>query len=366
MLYDNRKYRDFDAALLLIVFLIFALGAVSIYSATQAKNLAFSEGYLLRQLNWFVAGLVLLLVTVRVSYQKFIDFSYLLYGVNVALLALVLIIGHARLGAQRWFTIGSFAFQPSELMKLSFILAMANYCGTRKASMSDVRSLVAPCVILGIPFVLVMIQPDLGTALLLVPVFFAMLLAGGARPKYLFSMAAAGLACMPVFWHFLRDYQRQRLLVFLNPNIDPLGAGYTIIQSKIAVGSGGLWGKGWLAGTQNQLNFLPERHTDFIFSVIGEEWGFLGAAALVLLYFLIVRKAFTIADLTSDRYGKLIATGIGVLIGLQVVINVSMTMGMMPVVGIPLPLVSYGGSSLLATLVAIGLLLNVFMRRSTF
>lgn len=366
MLYDSRKYRDFDAGLLFIAFVIFAVGLMSIHSATQAKNLSFTESYLLRQLNWLAAGLMLLFVTVRVSYQKFIDFSYLLYAINVALLALVLIVGHARLGAQRWFTIGSFAFQPSEFMKLSFILALSNYVGTRKGSMSGVGSLVVPCLMLGVPFALVLMQPDLGTGLLMVPVFFAILLAGGARIRHVVVMLIAGLASMPVFWHFLRDYQKQRLLVFLNPNVDPLGAGYTIIQSKIAIGSGGLWGKGWLAGTQNQLNFLPERHTDFIFSVIGEEWGFLGALALVVLYYLVVQKAFTIAGLTSDRFGKLVATGIGVLLGLQVFINISMTMGMMPVVGIPLPLVSYGGSSLLATMVAIGLLLNVFMRRSTF
>lgn len=366
MIVQDRKYRDFDAALLGVVFLIFAVGLASINSATQAKNLPFAESYILRQLNWLAAGLMLLFVAVRLSYQKFVDFSYFLYAVNLVLLALVLVLGHARLGAQRWFTIGSFAFQPSEFMKLSFILALANYVGQRKGAMEDLKSLVVPCALLGAPFVLVLLQPDLGTALLLVPVFFAMLLAGGARAKHIVGMMLIGLAGMPVFWHFLRDYQKQRLLVFLNPNIDPLGAGYTIIQSRIAVGSGGLWGKGWLAGTQNQLNFLPERHTDFIFSVIGEEWGFLGAAVLVLLYFIIVQKAFTIADLTSDRFGKLIATGIGVLLGFQVVINIGMTIGLMPVVGIPLPLVSYGGSSLLATLVAIGLLLNVFMRRSTF
>jgi rod shape determining protein RodA len=366
MLYDNQRYRDFDAGLLVIVFIIFAIGLMSIYSATQAKNLAFVDSYLLRQLNWFVAGLILLFVSVRVSYQKFIDFAYLLYGINLVLLALVLVVGHTRLGAQRWFVIGSFAFQPSEFMKISFILALSHYVGTRKGAMSGIMSLIVPCALAAVPFMLVLLQPDLGTGLLLVPVFFTILIAGGARIQYIVSMIAIGLLSTPFFWHFLREYQKQRLLVFLNPNVDPLGAGYTIIQSKIAVGSGGLWGKGWLAGTQNQLNFLPERHTDFIFSVVGEEWGFLGAAALVLLFYLVVQKAFTIANLTSDRYGKLVATGIGTLLGMQVVINISMTMGMMPVVGIPLPLVSYGGSSLLATLVAIGLLLNVFMRRSTF
>lgn len=366
MIEGKDRLRDFDAALLGVAFIIFVVGLMSIHSATQAKHLDFTESYVFRQINWFAVGMLLLFVSFKVSYQKFIDFSYLLYGINIILLALVLVLGQARLGAQRWFTIGSFAFQPSEFMKLSFILALSSYVGSRKASMSDVRSLIVPCIMLGVPFVLVILQPDLGTALLMVPVFFAILLAGGAKPKHVVRMILAGLAAAPFFWHFLRDYQKQRLLVFLNPNVDPLGAGYTIIQSKIAIGSGGLFGKGWLAGTQNQLNFLPERHTDFIFSTIGEEWGFLGAVVLVFFFFIIVQKAFTISNLTSDRFGKLIATGIGVLLGFQVVINIAMTMGMMPVVGIPLPLVSYGGSSLLATLVAIGLLLNVFMRRSTF
>ncbi len=366
MIVDKDKLRGFDIALFGIVFLIFAVGLISIHSATQAKHLPFSESYVLRQMNWFAAGLVLLFIAARFSYQKFVDFSYFLYAINVTLLVLVLVLGHARLGAQRWFTIGSFAFQPSEFMKLSFILALANYVGQHKDAMDDLKSLVVPCLLLGVPFILVLLQPDLGTALLLLPIFFAILLVGGARVKYMVWMIGIGFAGLPVFWHFLRDYQKQRLLVFLNPNIDPLGAGYTIIQSKIAVGSGGLFGKGWLAGTQNQLNFLPERHTDFIFSVMGEEWGFHGAVVVVFLYFVIVQKAFTIANLTSDRFGKLIATGIGVLLAFQVVINIGMTIGLMPVVGIPLPLVSYGGSSLLSTLVAIGLLLNVFMRRSTF
>jgi rod shape determining protein RodA len=217
-----------------------------------------------------------------------------------------------------------------------------------------------------VPFILVLLQPDLGTALLLLPIFFAMLVVSGASGKHIAGMMIAGASAAPFFWHFLREYQRQRLLVFINPNIDPLGAGYTIIQSKIAIGSGGLVGKGWLNGTQNQLNFLPERHTDFIFSVVGEEFGFLGASALVILFFVLVKKALVIASQTSDMYGRCIATGIGVMLAMQVIINIGMTIGLMPVVGIPLPLMSYGGSSLLSTMIAIGLLLNVGMRRSTF
>ncbi|MCX5677673.1 MAG: rod shape-determining protein RodA [Candidatus Omnitrophica bacterium] len=366
MIIDKRKYKDFDAILLTLAFVIFLIGLLAIHSATQAKNLTLHEGYAFRQLTWLGIGILFLAVTIRVSYHKILDIAYVLYIINILLLVLVLIMGHIRLGAQRWFSIGGFAFQPSEFMKISFILALSSYVGQKKGAMESLESLIIPFILFAVPFVLVLLQPDLGTALLLVPVFFAILLVGGAKPKYLIWAILLGLACMPVFWHFLRDYQKQRLLVFINPNVDPLGAGYTIIQSKIAVGSGGLIGKGWLNGTQNQLNFIPERHTDFIFSVIGEEWGFLGALALILLYLFIVHRAFNIGNLTSDRYGKCIATGIAVLLSLQVIINIGMTIGLMPVVGIPLPLVSYGGSSLLATLVAVGLLLNVGMRRSTF
>ncbi len=365
-MFSKRTKKDFDKLLLIIMFFIFAIGVATIYSATKAMNLALTESFFFKQLTWMGIGVLLLALTISISYQRFIDIAYVIYGINLALLAMVLVLGHARLGAQRWFSIAGFAFQPSEFIKLSLILALSNYAAAKKDSMQEFKNLIIPFGLLAIPFVLVLLQPDLGTALLLVPIFLAIMVVSGARLKYLGGMILLGLACSPAFWHFLRDYQRQRLLVFINPNIDPLGAGYTIIQSKIAVGSGGLWGKGWLNGTQNQLNFLPERHTDFIFSVVGEEWGFLGAAVLILLYFFIVKRAFNIATLTSDLYGKTIASGIGVMIGLQVVINIAMTIGLMPVVGIPLPLVSYGGSSLIATVIAIGLLINVGIRRSTF
>ena len=366
MISNKGLYKYFDKTLLAMVFLIFIIGIITIYSATQAKELPFGESYFLRQVNWMVIGLSLLIIVLKVSYQKFIDLAYFIYGINILLLISVLAIGHIRLGAQRWFSIGTFAFQPSEFIKISLILALSSYVGNKKGTMADFKNLLVPCLLLFLPFALVILQPDLGTAILLVPIFFSILLVSGASLRYIIIMIALGIAILPFFWHFLLEYQRQRLLVFVNPNVDPLGAGYTIIQSKIAIGSGGLFGKGWTLGTQNQLNFLPERHTDFIFSVIGEEWGFLGAMTLVLLYFLMVKRAFDIAALTSDVYGKSIATGVAVMLGLQIIINVGMAIGLMPVVGIPLPLVSYGGSSLISTLIAIGLLLNVGMRRSTF
>jgi rod shape determining protein RodA len=305
-------------------------------------------------------------IAVKINYRRFVDISWALYGINILALFALLFVGHARLGAQRWFSLGHFTIQPAEFMKITFILVLASYLNHKKGALGNFRNIIAPLVLCAIPFILVVLQPDLGTALLLVPVLFAMLYVGGANAGHLAFIGVCGTLLAPLFWQFLRDYQKQRLLVFMNPNIDPLGAGYTIIQSKIAVGSGGLFGKGWLAGTQNQLNFLPERHTDFIFSVVGEEWGFAGSVILLVLYFILVRKIFRVAALTSDMGGKLIATGVGTLLALQVIINIGMTIGLMPVVGLPLVLVSYGGSSLVATFAAIGLVLNVGMRRSTF
>lgn len=366
MIFNKKLIKDFDKAILAIVFILCLIGLLTLYSSTKVRDLSFAESFVFKQISWIAFGALLLLLIVNISYQKFIDISYFLYAINIILLILVLIMGRERLGAQRWFTIGNFTLQPSEFIKINFILTLANYLGSKKGNLEDPRGLIVPLMLLGVPFLLVLIQPDLGTALLLVPIFLSMMFVAGARPKYLNTLVILGVTLMPFFWHFLKDYQKQRLVVFLNPNVDPLGAGYTIIQSKIAVGSGGLIGKGWLAGTQNQLNFLPERHTDFIFSVIGEEWGLFGALILVLLFFMIVRRGFDIAHSTNDMYGKLVATGIIVLIALQVTTNIAMTIGMMPVVGIPLPLISYGGSSMLTTFIAIGLLLNIGMRRSRF
>lgn len=366
MIFDRRLYKEFDNGMVMAMISVMIFGILTIYSATQSRLVPSGDHFAARQAIWMLLGIGLTVIIINISYQKYIDIAYIVYGINVILLMLVLILGHARLGAQRWFSIGAFAFQPSEFIKISLIMALSAYIGSKKGAMYRMTDLFIPIVLLAIPFILVLLQPDLGTALLLVPIFFVSLMVGQAALKYIFGMMFMGAIFMPLFWHYLRDYQKERLLVFINPNADPLGAGYTIIQSKIASGSGGLFGKGWLAGTQNQLNFLPERHTDFIFSVIGEEWGFLGAVVLIILYLVIIRRAFNIASATNDMYGKLMANGIGVMLGLQIAINIGMTIGLMPVVGIPLPLVSYGGSSLVSTVIAIALLLNIGMRRSRF
>jgi len=366
MIFDKRLIKDFDKTIPVIVFILCAIGLFTLYSATKVRGLPFTESFVFKQINWIALGAILLIVVINISYQKFIDISYGLYAINIVLLVLVLIMGRERLGAQRWFTIGNFTLQPSEFIKINFILILANYLGSKKGKLETPAGFVIPMTLLAVPFLLVVIQPDLGTALLLVPIFLSMMFVAGARPKYLLTLIILGLASMPVFWHFLRDYQKQRLTVFLNPNVDPLGAGYTIIQSKIAVGSGGIIGKGWLAGTQNQLNFLPEHHTDFIFSVVGEEWGFIGSAVLLFLFYKLVEKGLRIAETTSDIYGKTLAYGIVTVFTMHIIVNIGMVCGLMPVVGIPLPLVSYGGSSLMMSIVSIGILENIKNKRKVF
>ncbi|MFC1576238.1 rod shape-determining protein RodA [Candidatus Omnitrophota bacterium] len=355
--------RYVDKIIIFSVLAILLVGLATLYSASKEYH---SSDIVFRQVLWILFGIVLSFIILRLDYQKLVNMSYLLYAIAIIFLVLVLFLGKARGGAHRWISLGGFNLQPSEFAKIAVILALSSYIAKRK---NDVDKISIFPGILGLVlpvFLLILIEPDLGTALLLLPVTFAILLVAGATLKHLFGMILLGLGTFPVFWHFLKDYQRQRLFVFINPNIDPLGSGYTIIQSKIAVGSGGILGKGWLSGTQNQLNFLPERHTDFIFSVVGEEWGFLGALLLILLYALVVYRGIKIISATPSTSGKLLATGLVTLFFLQVVINIGMTIGFLPIVGLTLPLISYGGSSLVTTLVSLALLLNIGMRRTLF
>ena len=353
----------FDRMLFFSVLAILLIGLVILYSASKEY---YAQNILSRQVTWILIGLVVLFIILRIDYQRFMSISYLLYGISIFFLILVLFVGKARGGAHRWISLGAFHLQPSELTKITLVLALSSYIERRKNDVTKISFLFGALLLILPAFFLIFIEPDLGTALLLIPVSLAMLFIAGAKMSHIIGISLAGMGALPLFWHFLKDYQKQRLFVFINPNIDPLGSGYTIIQSKIAVGSGGLLGKGWLGGTQSQLNFLPERHTDFIFSVVGEEWGFLGALVLIFLYMLIVYKGMKIVSRTPDTYGRLIATGFVTLFSLQVVINIGMTIGFLPIVGLTLPLISYGGSSLITTLIALGFLLNVGMRRPLF
>ncbi len=356
-------FKNFDRVLFFSVLAILLAGLFVLYSASKEY---YAQNILLRQIFWILLGMLFLFIILHIDYQRFVSISYFLYGINLLLLVLVLFFGKARGGAHRWISFGIFNLQPSELAKITLVLMLSSYLGRRKAEITKFR-VIAGAFLLTLPaFILILMEPDLGGALILVPVLLAMLFVSGVRMNYFVGMILLGISFIPLSWPFLKDYQKQRLFVFINPNADPLGAGYTVIQSKIAVGSGGLFGKGWLSGTQNQLNFLPERHTDFIFSVVGEEWGFLGALVLIFLFVLIVYRGTKIIETTPNIYGKLVATGAITLFSVQVIINICMTMGLLPVVGLTLPLVSYGGSSLITTLVFLGFLLNIGMRRPLF
>lgn len=353
--------------ILITALIICILGILSIYSSTYQKEGQLWQIIYKKQIFSIILGIFLFFMMSEFNYRRIWDGTYFLYGLIIILLSLVFILGLVRLGAQRWLKLGWFNFQPSELAKLVVTIFLARYFSTK--SMDDIslrvskfglfRAFILPSIFMIMPVALIIEQPDLGTAMLLVMIFIAMAYIGGVKLRYLLSSLGASLLLCPILWHFLRDYQKKRLLVFLDPSIDPLGAGYTIIQSKIAIGSGGFWGKGWLAGTQSQLHFLPEAHTDFIFATFTEEWGFIGAAVLLFLYYLLIRKGIDIALHTSDYFGRALAFGITLMLGVQVFINVAMNLGLAPVVGVPLPLMSYGGSSIIVTFVSLGILANI-------
>lgn len=360
--------------ILLIAILICILSVLSIFSSTfQREGLVWQNIYQ-RQIIWISLGIILFLIIANISYRRLWDWTYFLYAGCIFFLFLVFILGAVKFGAQRWLRFGWFNFQPSELAKLVMIVFLARYFSLKDETnitllvgrLGLFRSLVLPLFFISIPMGLIIEQPDLGTGLLIFLTFLPMLYLAQVRLKYILSLLATALLSFPFVWNLLRGYQKDRLMVFLNPNIDPLGAGYTIIQSKIAIGSGGFFGRGWLSGTQSQLRFLPEAHTDFIFASFSEEWGLLGGITLIILYFLLIRKGFAIAQRTNDQFGRLLAYGISILLGIQVVVNIAMTMGLAPIVGIPLPLMSYGGSSIFVTFIALGILVNIDKSRAVF
>ncbi|MGE5308464.1 MAG: rod shape-determining protein RodA [Deltaproteobacteria bacterium] len=359
--------------ILIIALLICLLGVLSIYSSTLEKGGVWKDIYQ-KQLMWIAIGVVLYFFFSRFNYRRLWDWMYFIYGLTVFLLFLVFALGIIRLGAQRWLKLFWFSVQPSEVAKLIVLVFLARYF-SRKAvdtvslknrSLGIFRGVILPFIFVAIPAGLVIEQPDLGSGLMLFILFFIMLFVSNVRMRYLVLIVAIIAAAFPFAWNKLHGYQKERIMVFLNPNADPLGAGYTVVQAKIAIGSGGFFGKGWLAGTQSQLHFLPESHTDFIFSTFTEEWGFMGGLILILLYFLLLREAFSAADRTSDDFGKLLALGIASLLAVQSSINIAMNMGLAPIVGIPLPLMSYGGSSVITTFIALGIVANVHSTRAVF
>jgi rod shape determining protein RodA len=357
------SFRDFDWPLLVMVLLMSALSVMEIYSATLHTKFV---GFHSKQLIWLGVGLGLMFLMSKVNYHRLVDVAYYIYGFFMVSLVLVLLIGKKVLGARRWIGAGSVHFQPSEWMKLVLIIAVARYfanLGARDLRWSDILKAIA---FVGVPMLFVLKQPDLGTALTYTPILLCGLFLGGIQWKQatvLILVAALGIGGIWISGKVLKPYQKQRLTSFLNPDADPKGSGYQIRQSLIAVGSGGIWGKGIAKGTQTQGDFLPIPYTDFIFAAFSEEHGFVGALFILLLYFLILMRLIQNAETAADLSGTFLIMGVVAVMVFQIAVNVGMVIGLMPVTGIPLPLMSYGGSSVLFTFLSLGMVMNVRMER---
>ncbi len=331
-----------------------------LYSAANGSY----EPWAWRQMVRFGIGLLLMFAIAMVNVRHLLRAAYPIFFVALALLVAVEFIGSSGMGAQRWMDLSIVRIQPSEIMKIALILALARYFhGLTVEEIQRLPSLIIPLLMVIVPSWLVIRQPDLGTAVLLMMESAAIFFLAGIRLWMFGAALAATLAAIPIGWHYLLDYQQQRVLTFLNPERDPLGAGYHILQSKIALGSGGLFGKGFLAGSQSHLNFLPEKQTDFIFTMLAEEFGLVGAVTLLGLYLLILAMGIAISTRCTSRFGRLVGMGVTATFFLYVFINIAMVTGLIPVVGIPLPLISYGGTAMIMLLISFGLLMSVYIHR---
>ena len=365
--FNRRFIVTFDWVLLGLVILVAAIGILTIYSATRSLSGGAQLTYHIRQSGWLGFSVVGLLLTVAMDYRWLQRFAYALYGLGLVLLLVVLVKGRMGMGAQRWLSLGVVAFQPSEIVKIFFILALSRYFAEvkRPFGMRDIIKVSA--LFLLAPLALLLLQPDLGTGLIFCFIFICMVLIVGVRRKVLIALILSMALAVPflgsVFWSGLKPYQRNRILAFVQPQADPSGIGYQINQSKITIGSGALLGKGYLKGTQGTLRFLPEKHTDFIFSIFAEEWGFVGAVALLMLFLLVLVRGLETAQMAKDRFGYFVSMGVVAMFALYICINLAMTLGLAPVVGVPLPFMSYGGTALVTNFVAVGLLVNIRMRR---
>jgi len=352
---DRRLLVQFDWLLFGLAGLLIVAGLLTV--STLVPRLG------ARQLIALGIAAVAATVLVSVDYRTLAGWACWGYGLGLVTLVAVLVAGRSASGARRWIAMGPVGLQPSELFKLTFIGTLAVYLAARESHRPGWDRVLVPLA-LTLPAVgLIVKQPDLGTALTLLPVAAALIVVGGARWRHLGMLAGCGLAVLPALWFLLRDYQRERILVYVDPSRDPLGSAWNVIQAKITIGSGQLWGKGLFGGTQSRLAFLPERHTDFVFAAFAESWGFLGAVALLIVYVLLVLRGFEVAATARDTLGSLLATGATVLLASQALVNLGMVTGLLPVVGIPLPFVSYGGSALLTAVGAVALIANVRMRR---
>ena len=359
----RQKLLRLNWELVLLIVLTASIGFAMLYSAANGSF----DPWASRQISRFSVGVAMMLVVALVDIRLWLRGSYIIYGACLMLLAAVELKGSIGMGAQRWLDLGFFQLQPSELMKITVILALARYFhGFDVDEAGRLRNLWIPVLIVVAPIALVLRQPDLGTAMVVAMVGGSMFWLGGAR-LWQFGVLAAGVAAaVPLAWQFLHAYQKQRIFTFLNPENDPLGSGYHILQSKIALGSGGLFGKGFLEGTQSHLNFLPEKQTDFIFTMLAEEFGLIGGAGLIALYGLLIAYGVFIAFRCCSQFARLLAMGLSVNFFLYVFINIAMVMGILPVVGVPLPLISYGGTAMLTVLIGFGLIMSCWLHRDMY
>lgn len=357
---DAQGARDYDWWLLAIVAAICALGVVEIYSATHGSALV---GMHTKQIRWLVIGFVLMFALSRLDYHLIMDQAPWLYIAGLAALVAVLLVGHRRFGAQRWIPILGEFFQVSEIVKLIIIIVLARFFAEVRTDELSLQDLIKAGLLVGLPLALILKQPDLGTALVLMPMLIVGAFLAGLQWKHAAAILLIGILMLPVGWHFMKPYQKERVTSFLHPEEDAKGSGYQVLQSKIAVGSGGFWGKGFGNGTQNQLGYIPVRYSDFIMSAWAEEQGFKGVLVALGLYMALLLRLVQNAQRAKDRAGMFLVMGVAAALGFHVLVNVAMVIGAMPVTGIPLPLMSYGGSATLFVFLAIGLVMNVRLRR---
>lgn len=347
--------------IVLVMTLIAAIGLAMMFSAGGEDSGAL---YLSQQFTRFAFAFVIMLVIAILPMRMLMDYAYLAYFACLLVLVVVDVAGHIGMGAQRWVKLGGMNLQPSEFMKLTVILVLARYFHQlHSEDIKRVPFLIIPLLIIAMPAFFILRQPNLGTTTILAVVGMIMCFLAGVQWRYFIGAGVAVLPAATVLWNFMHSYQKRRVLTFLDPQQDPLGAGYNILQSMIAIGSGGLLGKGYLQGSQSQLNFLPEKHTDFIFTMFAEEFGFVGSIILLLLYMILLGAGMLVAFRSRSTFGAMVAGGVVALLFIHILINCAMVMGMLPVVGVPLPLMSYGGSIMLSSVFAVGLLLNAYVHR---
>jgi rod shape determining protein RodA len=360
-------WRAFDLQLAAYAGLLAILGLVMAYtnSVEQGQVVLSSGTTFVRGLMWTGIALVAFVVTTAFDYKWLKTFAWPLYGAQLGLLALTLAIGHGVGGASRWISIGPFDFQFSELAKILMIVVLANYLGARQGRLRSLTSILGACLLVVPPWILVMLQPDLGTSLVLLAILAGMLFMSGARMVWLFGMAVTVIVSLPVIWtYLLRDYQKARIIAFVNPATDPQGAGYQLYQSQIAVGSGGLTGTGLTNGSQNQLNFLPVQESDFVAAIYLEELGFIGAMILLILFSALVWRLLVSGWRSKDPFGMMFASGLASMIVFQLFVNLGMVVGLMPITGIPLPFISHGGASLISLAVGLGIVQSINIRQT--